>query len=106
MKPKSFLHLCGILRLRGLLSDTQYMTVKEQLFIFMCVVCQLTSNTCLADLWQQSGETISRWFNHMLRAIDALKEYIRPPNYDKVSDYVRQNACKYLPWFSIILLLE
>ena len=38
MKLESFLHFCRILRDRKLLSDTQYMTVEEQLFIFMCVV--------------------------------------------------------------------
>ena len=51
MKPESFLRLCGILRNRELLSDKQYMTIEEHLFIFMCVVCQLTSNTYLVDLW-------------------------------------------------------
>ena len=43
---------------KGLLRDTQYMTVEEQLFIFMCVVCQLTTNTCLAYLWKQLGENM------------------------------------------------
>ena len=47
---KSFLCFCRILRDRMLLSDMQYMTVEEQLFIFMCVVCQITSNTNLADV--------------------------------------------------------
>ena len=105
MKLESFLQLCSILRDRRLLSDTQYMTVEEQLFIFMCVVCQHISNTNLADLWQRSGETISRWFGHVLHAICALKdEFLRPPNYNKVSNYIRQHAYKYLPWFSVIFV--
>ena len=105
MKPESYLRLCSILRDRRLLSDTQYMTVEEQLFIFMCVVSQHVSNTNLADLWQRSAETISRWFGHVLHAICALKdEFLGPPNYNEVSGYVRKNAYKYLPWFSVIFI--
>ncbi|XP_024019242.1 uncharacterized protein LOC112090956 [Morus notabilis] len=76
------------------------MNVPEQVFVFLTIVAQSQTNREAQDVWQHSGETISRRFSDVLDAICALHDdFIKPPNYDRVSDFVRDNRHRYGTWF-------
>ncbi|XP_024030161.1 uncharacterized protein LOC112094160 isoform X2 [Morus notabilis] len=63
-----------------------------------CLTSQ--TNREAQDVWQHSGETISRRLSDVLDAIFALHDdFIKPPNYAKVSDFVRGNRHRYGTWF-------
>ncbi|XP_024022557.1 uncharacterized protein LOC112091954 [Morus notabilis] len=102
MGPRAFRILCEILIERGLLQPTNNMNVPEQVFVFLTIVAQSQTNRESQDVWQHSGETISRRFSDVLGAICALHDdFIKPPNYDKVSDFVRGNRHRYGTWFNV-----
>ncbi|KAI3880060.1 hypothetical protein MKX03_003881, partial [Papaver bracteatum] len=53
----------------------------------------------LQERFQHSGETISRYFNEVLRAIMELsKELIKPPSFSETPAEILNNS-KYFPWF-------
>ncbi|XP_024023365.1 uncharacterized protein LOC21411224 [Morus notabilis] len=54
----------------------------------------------LCEMLTEKGETISRRFNEVLDAICALHDdFIKPPNYDKVPEFLRANRQRYSTWF-------
>ncbi|CAD6264844.1 unnamed protein product [Miscanthus lutarioriparius] len=60
-------------RLRGNgLVDSRYVSVEEQLAIFLYAVSKNASNRVLQDQFQHSGETISRHFAAVLNALTQL----------------------------------
>ena len=102
MDKDSFLTLSHILENKGLLQSSNYSTVDEQLFLFLTIVGQSQTNREASDVWQHSGETMSRWFGKVLRAICELRyDFILPPNYNKVQKFIIDNCHKYRPWFDV-----
>jgi hypothetical protein len=62
------------------------MCIKEQVALFLNTVGHNLRNRLVATNFDRSGKTISRYFNKVLRAGDALgKELIRPPSLDTPS---------------------
>jgi transcriptional antiterminator len=51
------------------LADSRYVSVEEQLGIFLYAVSKNASNRTLQDQFQHSGETISRHFRAVLYAL-------------------------------------
>ena len=66
MHAETFRRLGAVLQERGLLSSSRCISVHEQLFIFLTIVCQVQTNRESQDAWQLSAETISRWFTEVL----------------------------------------
>ena len=56
---------------RDYLQPTRYMSVEEQLAIFLKIVSENASNRMAQERFQRSGGTISRAFN---KALDAMVE--------------------------------
>ncbi|WVZ62320.1 hypothetical protein U9M48_012082 [Paspalum notatum var. saurae] len=71
MKKAIFHKLVDLLRERNLLQDTR-VTVEEQVAIFMYAVSKNASNRDRQWRFQHSGETISRHFGIVLRAMVSL----------------------------------
>lgn len=76
-----FMHLASVMRDTHLLVDTRHVSVKEQLEIFLHIVGHNTKNRTMRIEFLRSGETISMYFNNVLRAVCALRDdYVQPPN--------------------------
>ena len=72
-----------IFRERGLLQDTRHLCVEEQMAMFLNIVGHNLKNRLVGTNFDRSGETISRYFNRVLRAIGELRnELISPPSMD------------------------
>jgi len=85
MERHVFLNLCDLMRVRGWLKDSRFVQIDEQVGIFLSVVTHNNSNRDLCERFQHSGETISKYFNRVLKAmIKFSKEIIKPPSFDVI----------------------
>ena len=102
MNKSSFFNLCSILRGKGLVRDTLHISVEEQLLMFLHTIGHNQRNRVIAHNFLRSGETVSRYFNHMLFAIGELQhEYVRPPS-SETSPYIASRRTLY-PYFKVLL---
>ncbi|VAI18413.1 unnamed protein product [Triticum turgidum subsp. durum] len=75
-----FYKLCNRLRQKELLSDTFHVSVEEQVAMFLYMVGQHHTNSSVGFWFWRSSETVSRYFNIVLRAMGELARdliYIR-----------------------------
>ncbi|KAI3994455.1 hypothetical protein MKX01_012712 [Papaver californicum] len=101
MEKFVFLRLSHILRERELLHDSRWITIEEQLAIFLLTIGHNEHNRMLQERFQHSGETISRYFNEVLGAIMELsKELIKAPYFSETPVEILNNT-KYYPWFKV-----
>lgn len=83
LKRGPFFQLCQVLRERSLLHDTIHVCIEEQVAMFLNTIGHNLKNRLVGTNFIRSGETISRYFNLVLRAIGELSnELIRPPSLD------------------------
>jgi len=89
MDRELFFNLSGMLRNRGLLQDSDQVTVEEQLGIFLYTIGHNVRNRVVGMNFLRSGETVSRYFQRTLRAIGELRwEYLCGPSnqtHEKIS---------------------
>ena len=99
MEREIFRALVRRLREKGLV-DSRYVSVEEQLAIFLYAVSKNASNRVLQDQFQHSGETISRHFAAVLNALTQLTcHYICLPS-PHPHCILRQP--KFSPYFQVI----
>lgn len=83
MDKHVFHKLCVTLRQRGTLRDTAGVMIEEQLAIFLNIVGHNERNRVIQERFQHSGETISRHFNNVLKAVKSLsREFLELPPLD------------------------
>ena len=99
MKPEVFLFLCKELQDKGGLTPTRFITVKEQVGMFLFTVARSASNRDVQERFQHSGETVSRYFRRVLQAINFLvPQYIKLPNPNAIPAAITRNP-KFYPFF-------
>ncbi|KAJ6349672.1 hypothetical protein OIU77_007118 [Salix suchowensis] len=102
MDKHVFHNLCGILRQRGMLRDTAGVMIEEQLAIFLNIIGHNERNRVIQERFQHSGETISRHFNNVLKAIKSLsREFLQPPPIATPPEIVSSN--RFYPYFKVNL---
>ncbi|XP_071912865.1 uncharacterized protein [Coffea arabica] len=98
MDKHVFHKLCGIFRQRGMLRDTAGVMIEEQFAIFLNIVGHNERNRVIQERFQHSGETISRHFNNVLKAIKSLsREFLEPPPLTTPPEILRSN--RFYPYF-------
>jgi hypothetical protein len=91
MKLKVFKFLREELKHCGL-HDSKYITIDEQLAMFLYTVARNASNRDVQERFQHSGETVSRYFNAVLRAIHMLvPKYIKLYENDDIPTAISSN---------------
>ncbi|KAM0830107.1 hypothetical protein ACQ4PT_066433 [Festuca glaucescens] len=83
---------------RNLLQDTERTDVNEQLVIFLHTIGHNLRNRVLQDKFQHSGETISRHFNKVLKAINGLRDVCIKDPPDAVPSKILGDS-RYYPYF-------
>lgn len=100
MDKHVFHKLCYTLRHRGMLRDTAGVMIEEQLAIFLNIVGHNERNRVIQERFQHSGETISRHFNNVLKAIKSLsREFLQPPNTSTPAEIL--NSIRFFPYFKV-----
>ena len=64
MTPSQFIKLCELLKERKKIKDTRFLTVQEQVAIFLVVICQTVTTRFAAGHFQHSVDTIHKHFKH------------------------------------------
>ncbi|KAL0910750.1 hypothetical protein M5K25_018834 [Dendrobium thyrsiflorum] len=100
LPPYAFISLRDLLVSRGHLRDTKNMLAAEQLGIFLRGVAHAHSYRQLCEFFQHSPETVSRYFNIVLRAIVSFTdEFINLPQGEpECHPFVRSNTL-FHPYF-------
>ncbi|XP_020267053.1 uncharacterized protein LOC109842610 [Asparagus officinalis] len=93
-----FFNLVRMLRKSRLLKDTIYVSIEEQVAMFLHIVGHNAKNRVVGINFVRSGETISRYFNEVLVAILKLRPLLMKQASGEVSDEIRCRSTWY-PWF-------
>ncbi|GLU12156.1 hypothetical protein SLE2022_288590 [Rubroshorea leprosula] len=98
MDKHVFHKLCDTLRQRNMLRDTAGVMIEEQVAIFLNIVGHNERNRVIQERFQHSGETISRHFNNVLKAIKSLsRELLQPPPLNTPPEVLSSN--RFYPYF-------
>lgn len=73
MDRRAFHLLCKLLRRDGGLTNDGSVPVEEQVCIFLHILAHHVKNRTMQDRFQRSGETISRYFNLVLKGVCRLQ---------------------------------
>ncbi|KAI3445219.1 hypothetical protein Pfo_001884 [Paulownia fortunei] len=99
MEKHLFLRLANELRQINLLNDSREVSFEEQLAIFLMTIGHDERNRMLQERFQHSGETISRHFNTVLKALmNFSMSVIVAPSFEQIPSYIHNNP-KYWPHF-------
>ena len=102
MNKHVFLSLCNVLKEKELLENSRYITVEEQVAMFLYVISHNEQHRVVGERYQHSTETTSHCFHKVLKAICRLsKELITPPSFDTMPLQIRSNP-KYYPFFKVL----
>jgi hypothetical protein len=84
MSPAAFMKLCEKLRSTGIVKDSTKATIEEKVAKFLHIVGHNVKNRTVSFFFHRSGETVSRHFHSVLRAIISLvDEFIVQPTVQK-----------------------
>ncbi|KAM5552584.1 hypothetical protein ABKV19_027095 [Rosa sericea] len=98
MDKNVFHKLCDILRQRGMLRDTAGVMIEEQLGIFLNIIGHNERNRVIQERFHHSGETISRHFNNVLKAVKSLsREFLQTPSPSTPPEILGNN--RFYPYF-------
>ncbi|KAL4337662.1 hypothetical protein AHAS_Ahas12G0132600 [Arachis hypogaea] len=99
MSSHAFLELCAKLRATGHVKDTIHVTVEEQVARFLYIIGHNVKNRTISFFFHRSGETISRNFHAVLRAVISLEEeFLQQPSGTTIpSEILRSN--RFYPYF-------
>ncbi|MQL89361.1 hypothetical protein Taro_021930 [Colocasia esculenta] len=101
MNRRTFYQLYIVVRRRIFLHETIHIIVQEQLLMFLHTIAHNVRNGVMCVNYLRSGETLSRYFNHVLKALRQLhNDYIQPPD-TAILDEIRSRYI-YWPWFKLI----
>jgi hypothetical protein len=101
MEIQVFLYLCKELKERYHLRDTRKLTVEELVAIFLNTLGHVYGNRIVQEMFQHSGETISRHFIRVLIAVSRMAIDIINPidrEFMDVPSKIRDDK-QYWPYF-------
>ncbi|GAA0170393.1 hypothetical protein LIER_40949 [Lithospermum erythrorhizon] len=100
MDKHVFRNLCDVLQRRGMLRDTLGVMKEEKLGIFLNIIGHNERNRVIQDRYQHSGETVSRYFNNVLKAIKSLShEFLQSPPSTTPQEILKNNRLH--PYFKV-----
>ncbi|KAL5579293.1 hypothetical protein UlMin_011735 [Ulmus minor] len=99
MGREAFARLVKLLRDTGRLYDSVFSNVEEKVAKFLYLIGQDARNRNVKFLFYRSGETVSRHFHEVLRAIISLHDiFLRQPNGLECPPEIMNNT-KFWPYF-------
>ncbi|XP_062112560.1 uncharacterized protein LOC133823730 [Humulus lupulus] len=99
MNKDVFKLFCGVLKEIFLLKNSRYLSVEEQVAMFLFVIDHNERHRVVVERFQHSISTTSHYFRKVLKAICRLsKELITPPSFDVTPPQIRFDP-RYYPFF-------
>ncbi|KAK6915260.1 PADRE domain, partial [Dillenia turbinata] len=91
----------ALLQTHGGLKPTQRATVEEQVTKFLYILSLMAKNRTVSFFYHCSGETVSRHFRRVLRAVVAMAAYfLRQPRGEEVPKEILNNE-RFYPYFKV-----
>ena len=101
MEREVFYLLCNLLQTKYGLETGRKVSVQEKVAIFFFIVGGDYRNKNVQERFQHSGETISKYFKKVLKAVTKMSiDWVRPQPTNGVHPYIRRNR-KYYPHFKV-----
>ena len=101
MGSHAFLELCEKLRAIDHVKDTVHTIVEEQVARFLQIVAHNVNNRIFSFFFHRFGETISRHFYAILRAVISLEdEFLQQPSGSIIPPEIFHNNRSY-PYFKV-----
>ncbi|KAL8457778.1 hypothetical protein ACS0TY_035598 [Phlomoides rotata] len=69
MDRVAFVRLCSLLQTAGGLNNSKYVTAQEKVAMFLSILAHHTKNRSVMFQFKRSGQTVSKYFHHVLRAV-------------------------------------
>ncbi|KAK4275501.1 hypothetical protein QN277_018572 [Acacia crassicarpa] len=99
MGPEAFFRLCNMLERDGGLKPTRFSSVEEQVAKALYILSHKTKNRVVKFWFRRSGETVSRHFHNVLKAIIELEDkFFLQPDGSSVPAEIDGNN-KFYPYF-------
>ena len=103
MEKQVFINFCNTLREIANLSDGKRVSVEEGVIMFLIIICHNMRHRVVAERFQHSIYTVSKWFRIVLRAVCKLGTHIiQPRNQESTHPHILNNY-KYFPYFKVIM---
>lgn len=82
-----------------IICTTHATLASKNVAMFLLTIVHNCRNFLVQDIFQLSGETVSRHFHSVLRALATFaKEMTKPPSFKEIPLEILKNM-KYYPWF-------
>ena len=108
MKKEVFLNLCQVLQRDFGLQHSRNIRLEESVAICLLILGHGTCNRMVQEIFQHSGETISRHFEKMITLLGApfAAAYVKPsdPTFSEVPTKIQDHPI-YWPHFKVCILL-
>ncbi|GLT99855.1 hypothetical protein SLE2022_172670 [Rubroshorea leprosula] len=99
MGPRAFLQFCDILEREGGLQPTRRATIEDQVAKTLYILAKNAKNRSIQFWFQRFGETTSRHFHCVLRAIIAVEEkFIKQPDGSQIPVEIMSSS-RFYPYF-------
>lgn len=99
MRKHVFLKLCTILKDEKLLKDSQYISVGQQIHLYIRVMGHQDSLWSLVEPFNHSLETVSRHVTQVMNALSTLHQrFVKLPRPDYIAPRIGKDP-KYMPFF-------
>ena len=100
-----FLNFCDTLKDVGKLSDGKKVSVEEGVAMFLIIICHNLRHRVVAERFQHSLHTVSKWFRIVLKAVCKLgSRIIRPRDQTTTHPHIMGNQ-KFFPYFGKFLYM-
>ncbi|XP_050226165.1 uncharacterized protein LOC126675554 [Mercurialis annua] len=100
MTPQAFKTLVNILKHKKLLKDNNYSCVEEQVAKCLWILGRNESNSIVKFIFRRSGETVSRHFHHVLKAIISLEDdFLVQPDGSTIPSEILHSGGRFYPYF-------
>lgn len=105
--PSALFHkLCARLKDKGLLRDTFHVSVEEQVAMFLKMVGQHHSVNSVGFSFWRSGETVSRYFHIVLRAMCELAPELIYIKSTDTHAKITSSPNKFYPYFEVMQTIK
>ncbi|KAL7170116.1 hypothetical protein ACSBR2_035048 [Camellia fascicularis] len=101
MSKDAFVRLVSMLKRTQFLRDNPQSKVEEQVAKFLHIIGHNLRNRTIKFFYRRSGETVSRHFHQVLKAIISLEDiFLKQPDGFNCPPEIRNNP-KYRPYFKV-----
>ena len=101
MEKHVFMNLCNTLKVVANLNNGKNVSVEEAVAMFLIIICHNLRHRVVAERFQHSLHTVSKWFRRVLRAVCKLGTRIIRPKYQGVTHTHILHNQKYFPYFKV-----